>query len=230
VVQDSRIVSVVAVNDYELVVAGVTAMLSALPEQIEVRPGIIIGEPIDSFIDVALYDTYGRVGIAGPALTTLVDDPKIGAVAVYSLDLNDKLVSDARDAGAAAFISKALPAKQVADAIVEVAAGVPVFATPGPSGHGDAPSDWPGKDTGLSERQSQVLVLASEGLTNREIATALYLSPETVKSYLREVFLKLGFRNRSEATAFVHRSGAFVRYQSAHLPSSDDPETDLSTR
>ena len=73
--------------------------------------------------------------------------------------------------------------------------------------------DWPGKDDGLTERQSQVVVLAAEGLSNREIAAALYLSPETVKAYLAQAFRRLGIRNRVQATNYVRTSGAFERYQ-----------------
>ena len=66
--------------------------------------------------------------------------------------------------------------------------------------------DWPGKEVGLTERESQAVALLAEGLSNREIAAALYLSPETVKSYVAEIFSKLNVRNRVEATNFVHRT------------------------
>ncbi len=71
--------------------------------------------------------------------------------------------------------------------------------------------DWPGKRDGVSERESQVLVLCAQGLTNREIAAALYIGNETVKTHLRNVFDKLGLRNRVEAAAFVQREGVFAR-------------------
>ena len=57
--------------------------------------------------------------------------------------------------------------------------------------------------------------LFTSHLSDREIATALYVGVETVKTHLRNVFVKLGLRNRVEATMFVQRSGAFVRYQPA---------------
>ena len=68
---------------------------------------------------------------------------------------------------------------------------------------------WPGRSAGLSERESEVLALLARGLTNREIAEAVFLSPETVKSYVAQIFSKLGVRNRVEATRFVNRSGEF---------------------
>ena len=68
---------------------------------------------------------------------------------------------------------------------------------------------WPGRSAGLSERESEVLALLARGLTNREIADAMFLSPETVKSYVAQILSKLRVRNRVEATRFVHRSGEF---------------------
>ena len=66
--------------------------------------------------------------------------------------------------------------------------------------------EWPGKDVGLTERESQAVTLLAQGLSNREIASALYLSPETVKSYVGQIFAKLNVRNRVEATNFVNRT------------------------
>ena len=60
-------VRVAAVNDYEIVVEGLGAVLSRYPDRLDVRELIIMGEPVDEPVDVALYDTYGRAGVASPA-------------------------------------------------------------------------------------------------------------------------------------------------------------------
>jgi len=216
-------VRVAAVNDYELIVVGVAHLLSQYPLLLDVRDRIVIGDPLDGPIDVALYDTYGRVGLAEPALRRLVADPDIAAVAVFSLDFPEQLVEESRAAGVAGFISKALDGQQVAEAIVAIAAGEDVFAVPTSTPRVPGTLDWPGREDGLSARQSQVLVLVAEGLTNPEIAAALYVSLETVKSHLRDVFAKLGFRNRVEATGYVTRSGAFTRYQPANPSPLESP-------
>jgi len=209
-------VRVAAVNDYELVVAGVATLLEAYPDRLNVRDRLVIGEPIsDGPIDVALYDTYGRIGLAAPALTALLAIPEVERVAIFSLDMSPALVDDARRVGAHGFISKALSGDEIADAIVAVAAGQPVFAhdiSPTPA---LADLDWPGKSHGLSERESQVLVLIGEGLNNTEIAKSLYLSVETIKSHISTIFKKIHARNRAQAAAWVARSGAFIRYQPA---------------
>ncbi len=60
---------------------------------------------------------------------------------------------------------------------------------------------------GLSTREVQVLRMVASGLTNHEIADRLVLSPATINRHVANVYLKLGTRNRSEATAWAHTSG-----------------------
>jgi DNA-binding NarL/FixJ family response regulator len=208
-----RRVRVAAVNDYEIVVLGLAAVLARYPDRLEVSDLIVVGDPVDVPVDVALYDTYGRVGIAAPALRALAENPAVSYVALFSMDLRPELIAEGRAAGATGFISKALSGGEIADAVVRVAAGEEVVAAPPSPRPALRDLNWPAKDHGLTERESQILVLLAEGLSNREIAQALHLSAETVKSYLRQVFAKLGIRNRVEATTFVHRSGAFNRHE-----------------
>lgn len=66
---------------------------------------------------------------------------------------------------------------------------------------------WPDKELGVSERESEALVLLGEGLTNTEIATALYLSLETVKSHVSTIYAKLGVNNRVRAANYVADTG-----------------------
>jgi DNA-binding CsgD family transcriptional regulator len=63
-----------------------------------------------------------------------------------------------------------------------------------------------GADRSLSAREREVLQALAEGLTNDEIATRLFVSHDTVKSHLRNIYRKLGVRNRVEASAVVGTS------------------------
>jgi DNA-binding NarL/FixJ family response regulator len=96
---------------------------------------------------------------------------------------------------------------------VRIAAGEMLIAATASRRQANADFAWPGKEDGLTERESEVVVLVSEGLSNREIAAALYLSTDTVKGYLSQALRKLGLRNRVQVASFVHRSDAFRRYR-----------------
>jgi DNA-binding NarL/FixJ family response regulator len=206
-------VRVAAVNDYAIIVAGLAALLARHEDRLEVVDAIVLGQRLHAPVDVALYDTYGRVGVAASALRELAESPEVARVAVFTADVHPNLVEEARQAGASGFISKELSGDEIAEAIVQVANGEFVVAT----GASAAPAldelDWPGRNDGLTQRESQVLALAADGLSNREIAAALMLSSETIKGYVSNALRKLGLRNRVQAATYVQRSEDFARHR-----------------
>jgi two-component system response regulator DesR len=102
----------------------------------------------------------------------------------------------ARAAGAVGFISKELPALEIAELVRSAGNGMEVFReTAGPS----APV--------LTERESEILALIGDGATNREIAATLFLSPHTVKEHTSALYRKLGARNRADAVQRSQRLG-----------------------
>jgi DNA-binding NarL/FixJ family response regulator len=102
----------------------------------------------------------------------------------------------AKAAGASGFVSKDWGAHDVAMAVRMVGLGMTMFPP-----QADQPS------TLLSEREKEVLALIATGLTNREIATQLYLSPHTVKEHTSALYRKLKARNRAEAVQRAQRVG-----------------------
>jgi DNA-binding NarL/FixJ family response regulator len=137
--------------------------------------------------------------------------PDVGRVAVFTHDFHEQLIAEAREAGAHGFISKLLSGDEIADAVARIGQGEFVVATHAAPAADRPHLDWPGRAQGLTERESEVVVLAAGGLSNREIAAALYLSSHTVKGYMSQALRKLGLRNRVEAAAFVNAGGAFAR-------------------
>jgi len=126
---------------------------------------------------------------------------------LYTWNLDHDYVREARDKGVAACLSKSLPAEELVAAIEDVAAGgTPVSPDPGP----DAPivePTWPGREHGLSPRESEVLALIAQGLSNREVAQRAYLSINSVKTYIRYAYRKIGVERRTQAVIWATNHG-----------------------
>ncbi len=106
----------------------------------------------------------------------------------------------ALDAGVRGYLLKDQPSEELADAVRRVARGLRVVAPE------LAAAAWGAPDP-LSEREREVLRLAEQGRSNKEIADVLGLSPGTVRNYLHEAAGKLGADNRVEAARIARANG-----------------------
>jgi len=201
-------VTIALVNDYELVLAGLAAMLRPFRDELQVLDHAVERAP-DRRVDVSLFDTYGAADDQLQRVRALADDLYAGAVVVFSFSTHPDLVRDALGAGAAGFVSKTVVGRQLAAAVLAVADGRRVVLTPPPHRHRDPTLGWPGREQSLSARDSELLVLLRQGRTNREIAQRLYLSENTIKTHLRRLFAKLGVTNRTQAAMTVTEDLAF---------------------
>ena len=124
----------------------------------------------------------------------------------------DEVVYDALRAGASGFLLKDAPEERLVTAIRVVADGGSLFApsvtrrlieeftrrapTPPASALGT-----------LTPRELDVLLLVSRGLTNHEIAAALFVTENTVKTHIARILMKLGLRDRVQAVVLAYESG-----------------------
>ena len=194
-------IRVALVNDYMIVLEGLRALLESSDSGIQVVELDIKKGPRRT-VDVTLLDTYGEADALGERVRFLGADPSNGAIVVFSFSDQPEPVRHAIDAGAQGFISKAVPRQQIIDGLKAAAAGDRVVLTQR-SQHAriDEAVRWPGRDSGLTERESELLSLLSTGMTNRELGAHLYISENTVKTQLRHLYAKLGVRNRAQAAA-----------------------------
>ena len=208
-----RRICVALLNDYDVVVAGLAAMLRPHAERVLVVD-LSTGLPTeDCAIDVALYDSYGRPGLDLQRLQQTVRQANVNRVAVFTFDFHPKLVEEALATGVTGYLWKGLSSEALVSALERVAAGDVIVSEPRPHTHPlRAPTlSWPFRDRGLTTRESEALALLVAGLRNQEIASAMYVSHDTVKTHLRNVFRKLGVRNRAEAVAVALNDPDFAR-------------------
>lgn len=198
-----RSIRVALVNDYMIVLEGLRALLRSSEPEIEIVELDVKSKPRRR-VDVTLLDTYGEVQSLTERVRLLSSDPTNGAIVVFSFSDRPQAVQRAMRAGATGFISKAVPRQQIIDGIKGAAKGDRVVLTQR-SQHAqiDEALRWPGRDVGLTERESEILSLLSTGMTNRELGSTLYLSENTIKTHLRSLYTKLGIRNRAQAAALA---------------------------
>lgn len=208
-----RLIQVVVVDDHEIVRAGLAALLGR-EEDIQVVGMAGSGEEGLELImrvepDVAVVD-YSLPGMSGVELCdrVSVSNPDV-AVVLLTTFLDDNVILKALDAGARAYVYKDVDSTDLKRAIRAVARGEAVL-DPKVAGRVAA---WAHKrrfspdDEPLSLRETEVLRLVARGASNREIATELFLSENTVKTYLKRVLTKLECHSRSEAAALASRRG-----------------------
>ena len=197
-------VRIAIVNDYEIVVAGVAAMLEPFSDRIDIVE-LDAGAQVASEVDVVLYDTFGQVQGDGIDLEDLIRGS--GAkVCVFSWNLQEGLVERALKRGARGYLSKALTAREIVEALEKVHAGEIVHDTRVEVEAGSQGA-WPGREHGLTQRESEVLALITQGLTNQEIAQSAYISINSVKTYIRTAYRKMGVERRAQAVLWGIKHG-----------------------
>jgi DNA-binding NarL/FixJ family response regulator len=185
------------VNDYEIVVRGLVAMLTPFSDRVQIVDLEAGGEP-DGPADIALFDTFAGRRSVLTRVDSMARDPGLGKVVLYTWDLPDEFENDIGQRSIDAVILKSTTGEQLVDALERVHRGERIDP--------DEHAPLPGVAT-LSEREREVLALLGCGLSNQAIADELYLSVDTVKTHVRKVFAKLGVNNRTQAALLANVHG-----------------------
>jgi NarL family two-component system response regulator LiaR len=195
------------VNDYEIVVSGLASMLEEHRDRVHVVE-INAQTAVLSDVDVVLVDMFGQLPRAGSTLDDLVRESD-APVVLYSWEMSRDGISSALTAGAGGYLSKSLSAQEIVNALEAIRDGEVVVLTNAVGERGDQPVgvQWPGQAAGLSPRESEVLALITQGLSNQEIAQTTYLSINSVKTYIRSAYRKIGVSTRSQAVGWGMQHG-----------------------
>jgi len=211
-------VKIVVADDHEVVRAGFAALLDTQPDFTVVGTASDGAEAVkvsrELRPDVVLMDVRmpGTDGIeATRQLTAGADGPHVIILTTFDLD---EYVYDALCAGASGFLLKDVTGERLFDAVRVVAAGeallapavtrrlISEFARLRPT----APAS-PAAVSELTPRETEVLRLLAEGLSNPEIADRLVITEETVKTHVSRVLHKLALRDRAQAVVLAYESG-----------------------
>ena len=186
------LIRVVVINDYEVVVRGVAAMLAPYNSRIEVV-ATGTGEGPSVSADIALFDTFAGRRHTLARAAEMVREGSARHVVLYTWDAAPEFVRAAREIGVAGVVLKTRSADVLVDCLERIVAGEKV-------GFEDGMQQRMGtRVVELSDRESEVLALIARGLTNAQIAEELYLSIETVKTYVKRLYAKLDVHNRAQA-------------------------------
>lgn len=213
-----RPIRLLIADDHPLFRAGVRERLNQFPGQVDVVGEATDGEEAVRLVqllqpDVVLID-IAMPRVNGIEATRRIKErwPEVG-VLVLSVYDDDQYVYAVIEAGAAGYLLKTVDANALIDAITRVRLGDSVLAPSVTrkvmSRFAARPGQQPTRATwaSLSEREVQVLQLAAEGASNKEIAGHLDLSIRTVHAHMRHIFDKLGVASRTEAVVHGVRGG-----------------------
>jgi len=192
-------VSIALVDDYDVVVAGVAHMLDRYRDRVVVAE-LDSNQPVDDVVDIALYDSFAQPESDHDEISALVANPRARRVVVYTWNFHPDLIAGARRQGVHGYLSKALSARDLVAALEAIHAGEVVVSDQPPRRARSAPGlDWPGRREGLTDRESEILALITQGKSNADVARLTFLSPNTVKSYIRSIYRKIDVGSRTQA-------------------------------
>jgi DNA-binding NarL/FixJ family response regulator len=191
-------IRVALVDDYDVVLLGLARMFDDYRERVVIVE-IDAEEPVENQVDIVLYDSFAQPESDRDEISVLVASPRAGKVVVYTWNFHPDLVVGARQRGAAGYLSKTLSPRELVVALEAIHAG-DVVVSDSPLRARSAPGlDWPGRPEGLTDRESEILALITQGKANAEVAALTYLSPNTVKSYIRTIYRKINVSSRTQA-------------------------------
>jgi DNA-binding NarL/FixJ family response regulator len=216
-------IGIVVADDHEVVRAGFAALLDTQPDFTVLGTACDGGEAVrvcrELHPDVVLMDVRmpSLDGIEATRQLAGAGEPGPRVLILTTFDL-DEYVFDALRAGASGFLLKDVTAERLFDAVRVIAAGEALLApavtrrlisefTRMRPVSGTLPSAVLGT---LTPRETEVLRLVAEGMSNPEIARRLVVTEETVKTHVSHILAKLGLRDRTQVVVAAYESGLVV--------------------
>lgn len=202
----SESITVVVVDDHELVRRGVVELLNAEPDidvigeastAAQARRRIAAIRPDVALLDMRLPDGDG-IDVCRDIRSR---EQRTRCIILTAYD-DDQAINAAVLAGASDYVLKGVRGTGLIDKVRKVASGATIFDSPLRHRVVERIRDKQVRDPrldALTTRESEVLALIAEGLTNRQIGEVLALAEKTVKNYVSNLLAKLGLERRTQA-------------------------------
>jgi DNA-binding NarL/FixJ family response regulator len=219
----SPVIRITVADDHQVVRTGFAALLDTQPDFTVVGTACDGAEAVrlagELHPDVALMDVrmpnMDGIEATRQLAGSGTGGPRILILTTFDLD---EYVYDALCAGASGFLLKDVTAERLFDAVRVIAAGEALLA---PTVTRRLISEFAlmrhrpdarpaAALAALTPRETQVLRLVAEGLSNQEISARLVVTEETVKTHVSRVLGKLGLRDRTQAVVTAYESGLVV--------------------
>jgi DNA-binding NarL/FixJ family response regulator len=202
-----RKLKVLIADDHPLMIAAIRSALEA-DRSMEITGEATSGAQVLPLIARALPDVV-LVDLNLPEVDGLTclerireQHPKVKVIVFSAVDDPDRIAHALRS-GACAYLVKSVDPSDLAAVIRQAVAGS-FFCT---GGLKVPPARRTKEEAGLSTRESEILECVARGLSNRAIAEALWLSDQTVKFHLHNIYRKLAVANRTEAAKYAFDNG-----------------------
>ncbi|AFM15794.1 response regulator containing a CheY-like receiver domain and an HTH DNA-binding domain [Mycolicibacterium chubuense NBB4] len=213
-------VRIVLVDDHEMVIEGLKAMLAAFSSRVTVVGQAVGADRVLSVVseldpDIVLCDVrmQGSSGLdVCQQLRQREPDRKVVMLSVYD---DEQYLFQALRVGASGYLLKSISSEELVRQL-EFVHGGSTAIDPGMAARAvdtaarlQRDEFWPGARQGLTQRESEILALVVNGLSNRAIAAKLVIGDETVKTHLSSIYRKLGVSDRTGAVATALREGIY---------------------
>ena len=200
-------------DDHRLMLDGIKRALETAPD-IKVVGEAMSGEEMLTLVprvrpDVVILDLRMPKGDGLSTLAALRKDYPDLKIIILSMFEDSEHIDQALHQGASGYVVKSINPLDLPSTIRQVVEGT-VYHPRGRGGEGGGTAGGPGGSGhpgGLTDRELSILRLVAEGLSNLDIASKLYVTEQTVKFHLSNIYRKLGVGNRTEATRYAYRNG-----------------------
>ncbi|MNM77082.1 Transcriptional regulatory protein LiaR [compost metagenome] len=214
-------IKVMIVDDHDMVRMGLKTYLMLDPgfevigeagdgrEAVEVlERGLPEGPPDIILMDLMMPNMNG----AEATKEVLSRFPGVKIVILTSF-LEDDLVVQAVEAGAVSYVLKTVSAEELIYALQGAFRGMPVMTGDVAQAltRGLRQRTVKGDDSGMTEREKEVLLLIAEGKSNKDIAEELHISIKTVKTHVSNLLMKCELEDRTQLAIYAHRQGWVTR-------------------